>query len=50
VTGASKLNDIFPGDAEMAALMRANNWAETPLGPVDVCPNSLKTIVRAAAD
>jgi hypothetical protein len=50
VTGASNLKDRFPGDAEMAALMRAKNWTETPLGPVDVWPNSLKTIVRAAAD
>jgi hypothetical protein len=30
----------------MAALMRARDWASTPLGPPDAWPQSLRTIVR----
>ena len=30
----------------MGALMRAKNWADTPLGPPDTWPQSLKTAVR----
>ncbi|MDC0714475.1 ATP-binding protein [Stigmatella sp. ncwal1] len=38
--------ELFSGDGEMAARMRAKDWASTPLGPVDSWPSSLKTIVR----
>ena len=30
----------------MGALMRAKNWADTPLGPPETWPQSLKTVVR----
>ncbi|AXX31301.1 SpoIIE family protein phosphatase [Actinosynnema pretiosum subsp. pretiosum] len=36
----------FPGDGEMARLMRAHAWADGPLGPVDDWPASLRTAVR----
>ncbi len=38
--------EIFSGQGEMALLMRATDWAKTPLGPVEGWPNSLKTMVR----
>ena len=34
--------DTFPGDSEMARLMRAHDWAATPLGPVAGWASSLK--------
>ena len=37
---------LFPGDSELAALMRAKNWSETSLGPVETWPHALKTAVR----
>jgi signal transduction histidine kinase/DNA-binding NarL/FixJ family response regulator len=39
-TGAH--DDVFPGDSEMARLMRAHDWAATPLGPVSGWASSLK--------
>ena len=44
--GAGAHPDFFSGGGEMSALMRAKNWADTPLGPVDAWPQSLKTVVR----
>ena len=38
--------DFLVGGGEMGAHMRAKNWAETPLGPTDKWPQSLKTVVR----
>jgi signal transduction histidine kinase len=38
--------DLFAGDGEMSRLMRAHDWAATPLGPVECWPQSLKTAVR----
>ncbi len=35
-----------PGDGEMARLMRARDWASTPLGPVEGWPQSLRTSVE----
>ena len=35
--------DPFPGDSEMAALMRAFDWAATPIGPPELWPQSLRT-------
>lgn len=34
--------DIFPGDGEMASLMRQWDWAETPLGDPRTWPEGLK--------
>jgi signal transduction histidine kinase/DNA-binding response OmpR family regulator/plasmid maintenance system antidote protein VapI len=36
------LDDVFIGDSEMARLMRAHDWAATPLGPVSGWARSLK--------
>jgi signal transduction histidine kinase/DNA-binding response OmpR family regulator len=40
------MDDIFVGTGEMAALMRAHDWAATPLGPPAAWPNALKVAVR----
>ncbi len=37
----------FPGGGEAGALIRALDWAQTPLGPIASWPVSLKTLVRA---
>ena len=37
---------LFPGNSELAARMRARDWAATPLGTPDTWPQSLKTVVR----
>ena len=37
---------LFAGGGETGALMRAIDWSETSLGPVDQWPQSLKTCVR----
>jgi signal transduction histidine kinase/DNA-binding response OmpR family regulator len=39
-------HDVFIGDGEMARLMRAHDWAATPLGPVEHWPQSLKVAIR----
>lgn len=33
------------GEGEMAALIRGKDWSQTPLGPVDTWPQSLRTTV-----
>jgi PAS domain S-box-containing protein len=38
--------DFLVGGGEMGALMRAKDWGETPLGPTDKWPQSLKTVIR----
>src|ERR1700744_3601366 len=35
-------DDVFVGDSDMARLMRAHDWAATPLGPVSGWASSLK--------
>src|SRR6187402_510176 len=35
-------DDVFIGDSEAARLMRAHDWASTPLGPVTGWASSLK--------
>src|SRR5690606_8134073 len=40
------LERVFPGDTEMARLMRAFDWSTTPLGPPAAWPASLRTAVR----
>lgn len=39
------LNYLFPGDGEMARLMRSHDWSQTLLGPVEQWPQSLRTTV-----
>jgi signal transduction histidine kinase len=38
--------DPFPADGEIAQLLRAMDWAASPLGPPERWPQSLRTIVR----
>jgi PAS domain S-box-containing protein len=38
--------ELFAGDSELSALMRAKDWGATPLGPPETWPQSLKTCVR----
>src|SRR6478672_6128076 len=40
---ADMLNSVFPGDGEMANLMRSHDWSKTPLGAVEQWPQSLRT-------
>jgi len=43
ITSPNGVNDeVFVGDSEMARLMRAYDWAATPLGPVSGWASSLK--------
>src|SRR5579871_6558434 len=37
--------DLFSGGGEMGARMRAMDWSQTPLGPVEFWSGSLKTAV-----
>ncbi len=38
--------EFLLGGGEMGARMREKNWADTPLGPADAWPQSLRTVVR----
>jgi hypothetical protein len=40
------LSQIFPGSSEMARLMRAHDWASTPLGDPRGWPEALKMPLR----
>ncbi|MCU0683781.1 MAG: ATP-binding protein [Polyangiaceae bacterium] len=40
------LDGVFEGGGELGARMRAIDWSQTPLGPVEGWPQSLKTCVR----
>ena len=42
----SRIDELFPGSSELAALMRAKDWSATSLGAPDTWPYSLRTIVR----
>jgi signal transduction histidine kinase/CheY-like chemotaxis protein len=44
--GPQRYSDIFVGDGEMARLMRAHDWAATPLGPPEHWPQALKVALR----
>src|SRR5687767_11634642 len=44
------IQDIFPGNSEMAQRMRALDWSRTPLGPVEQWPQSLQTSVSTCLD
>jgi hypothetical protein len=37
--------DFLSGTGEMGALIRAYDWEDTPLGPIEAWPSSLKTSV-----
>ncbi len=41
----SAVHDIFAGGGEMGELMRSLDWSQTPLGPVEEWPQSLRTAV-----
>ncbi|WP_165423064.1 ATP-binding protein [Ktedonosporobacter rubrisoli] len=38
--------DFLAGGGEMGELIRAKDWSQTPLGPAESWPQSLKTVVR----
>lgn len=42
----SAASDFLAGGGECGAMIRAKDWSQTPLGPVDQWPQSLKTAVR----
>jgi PAS domain S-box-containing protein len=46
LTATQTLEDIFPGDSEVSRLMRAHDWASTPLGPPQQWPEGLKIPLR----
>jgi PAS domain S-box-containing protein len=39
-------DDFIVGDSETVELIRAKDWASTPLGPIDAWPQDLRTMVR----
>jgi hypothetical protein len=41
-------SDFLAGDSEMAALIRARDWSNSPLGPITDWPQSLRTTVSLA--
>ncbi len=42
----SAANDLFAGGGEVGALMRATDWSQTAVGPVETWPQSLRVVVR----
>jgi signal transduction histidine kinase/DNA-binding response OmpR family regulator len=40
------VDDLFVGGGELGRLMRAHDWAATPLGPAEDWPQSLRSVVR----
>jgi signal transduction histidine kinase/DNA-binding response OmpR family regulator len=44
------IEDVFPGNTEMARRMRELDWSTTPLGPVEQWPQSLRTSVSTCLD
>lgn len=44
--GSPTHQNFLSGGGELGALIRAHDWAATPLGPPDQWPQSLKTAVR----
>jgi PAS domain S-box-containing protein len=43
-------DSAFPGDGELSRLIRAHDWAATPLGPIADWPQSLRVAVRIMLD
>jgi len=44
------IEEIFPGQTEMARRMRGLHWSKTTLGPVETWPQSLLTSVSTCLD
>jgi hypothetical protein len=45
--GQQGLNiDWLAGGGEMGALIRAFDWSQTPVGPIETWPQSLKTALH----
>jgi signal transduction histidine kinase len=44
------IEEIFPGQSEMARRMRALDWSQTTLGPIEAWPQSLRTSVSTCLD
>jgi PAS domain S-box-containing protein len=44
--GIYKATDFLAGGGEMGERIRSKDWSQTPLGPAEQWPQSLKTIVR----
>ncbi len=44
--GTGRLDDVFPGDGEMARLLRAHDWEASGLGCPDAWPAELRTAAR----
>src|SRR6476660_6206984 len=42
----SSSQDVLAGGGELGARMREMDWSQSPLGPVELWPQSLKTCVR----
>ena len=45
-TASVNVEKLFAGGGELGALMRAKDWSQTPLGPVESWPQNLRTCVR----
>lgn len=43
--GGAAAEPCLRGGGEMGAMMRATDWAKTPLGPIEHWPQSLKTMI-----
>ena len=45
--GRAKVGELgfLTAGGEMGALMRAHDWSDSPLGPLDTWPQSLRTTV-----
>ena len=39
---STTLQDVFPGDSALSALMRGRDWSQTPLGPPETWPQGLR--------
>jgi signal transduction histidine kinase len=44
------IDEVFPGNTEMARRMSELDWSRTPLGPVESWPQSLRTSVSTCLD
>jgi signal transduction histidine kinase/DNA-binding response OmpR family regulator len=38
--------ELISGGGELGSLVRSKNWAQTPVGPIDAWPQSLRTVVQ----
>ena len=46
VPPATPARDFLPGGGEMGERIRSFNWYDTPVGPIESWPESLRTAVR----